>query len=251
MIGRNVLRQNLFFASMAEQEEQIFNLTNRVREAVMLINDIQESKLAIMVRRLARKVGVKGDAFSKEELAQLQEHLNVSANEIDTIVEACSFFLERSAYHVIKADLVFRPFCLLVAPYDMSEQLASHLQEAGLIPSHVSHVSSPRCAFVATLCSIRRLSSRKSGAVKAKKSYGEPSVCSHCLLPRAPPHALVCRRLRLSHNGGTKQLTVLPMIGLRGSDADGCCLGHRLADSPQDWNDRDDSVRPLGWRICE
>ena len=56
---------------MAEQEEQIFNLTNRVREAVMLINDIQESKLAIMVRRLARKVGVKGDAFTKEELTQV------------------------------------------------------------------------------------------------------------------------------------------------------------------------------------
>mmetsp|Transcript_47445 Transcript_47445/g.148413 ORF Transcript_47445/g.148413 Transcript_47445/m.148413 type:complete len:208 (-) Transcript_47445:68-691(-) len=106
---------------MAEQEEQIFNLTNRVREAVMLINDIQESKLAIMVRRLARKVGVKGDAFTKEELTQLQEHLSVSANEIDTIVEACSFFLERSAYHVIKADL-----------------LSAHLQEAGLIPSHAN-----------------------------------------------------------------------------------------------------------------
>jgi hypothetical protein len=63
-----------------EEEATLFALTKRVREAVTLVNGVDESKLAVVVRRLARAVAEKrgaSAAFSEEEMGQLQEHLEV------------------------------------------------------------------------------------------------------------------------------------------------------------------------------
>lgn len=64
------------------EEEALFAVTKRVREAVTLVNGLDESKLAVAVRRLARAVGEKGGtsaAFNEEEMGQLQEHMQVIA----------------------------------------------------------------------------------------------------------------------------------------------------------------------------
>jgi hypothetical protein len=63
-----------------EEENTLFALTKRVREAVTLVNGVDESKLAVVVRRLARAVGEKkgaSAAFSEEEMEQLQTHIQV------------------------------------------------------------------------------------------------------------------------------------------------------------------------------
>mmetsp|Transcript_19613 Transcript_19613/g.30731 ORF Transcript_19613/g.30731 Transcript_19613/m.30731 type:complete len:204 (-) Transcript_19613:172-783(-) len=106
---------------MAEQEDApLFQLTKRVREAVSLINALDESKLSVVVKRLVKGVGTKSESvFSEGELEQLQEHLSLTSAELDTVLEACSFFLERSAYHVVKAP-----------------DLSAHLQAAGVAQTH-------------------------------------------------------------------------------------------------------------------
>mmetsp|Transcript_11797 Transcript_11797/g.28588 ORF Transcript_11797/g.28588 Transcript_11797/m.28588 type:complete len:206 (-) Transcript_11797:179-796(-) len=106
---------------MAEEDsDALFALTKRVREAVSLINSLDEGRLAVVVKRLARAVGGRaGPPFSEEELEQLQTRLELSSADLSTVIEACSFFLEKSAYHVIK-------------PPDLS----AHLQAAGFLQSH-------------------------------------------------------------------------------------------------------------------
>ena len=65
-------------------EEQLFVLTKRVREALDLINVLEESKLVVIVKRLVKNVGVKGAPFSAEELEQLQEHLQLGEGQVLT-----------------------------------------------------------------------------------------------------------------------------------------------------------------------
>mmetsp|Transcript_27375 Transcript_27375/g.55999 ORF Transcript_27375/g.55999 Transcript_27375/m.55999 type:complete len:213 (+) Transcript_27375:283-921(+) len=104
---------------MAE-ETTLFAVTKRVREAISLINSLDESKLTVVLKRLVRAVGVKSEKpFTEEEIEQLQQHLVLNAAELDTVLEASSFFLERSAYHVVK-----------------SEDLSVQLQAAGLSQNH-------------------------------------------------------------------------------------------------------------------
>ena len=67
-------------------EQQLFVLTKRVREALDLINVLDESKLVVIVKRLVKNVGVKGAPFSAEELEQLQEHLQLGEGQVLTRV---------------------------------------------------------------------------------------------------------------------------------------------------------------------
>jgi hypothetical protein len=82
-------------AGMAEDEgDSLFMLTKRVREAVTLINALDENHLAVVVKRLARSTGERGPPFSDDELEQLQARLQIPAADLTTVIEACSFFLE-------------------------------------------------------------------------------------------------------------------------------------------------------------
>mmetsp|Transcript_41150 Transcript_41150/g.96750 ORF Transcript_41150/g.96750 Transcript_41150/m.96750 type:complete len:208 (-) Transcript_41150:220-843(-) len=104
---------------MAE-ETSLFTVTKRVKEAILLINALDESKLSVVIKRLLKTLGMKGEKpFTEEEMEQLQQHLSLNASELDTVLEACSFFLERSAYRVVKSD-----------------DLSAQLQAAGLSQDH-------------------------------------------------------------------------------------------------------------------
>mmetsp|Transcript_26974 Transcript_26974/g.52583 ORF Transcript_26974/g.52583 Transcript_26974/m.52583 type:complete len:208 (-) Transcript_26974:1366-1989(-) len=96
-----------------EGDETLFSNTKRVREAISLMNGLDETKLSVVVRRLARALGDKegsSKAFSEEEVEQLQSHLGLSAVELSTVLEACSYIFEKTAYDLVK-------------PADLSEQL--------------------------------------------------------------------------------------------------------------------------------
>lgn len=65
-----------------DEQEQLFVLTKRVKEALELINALDETKLVVIVKRLAKNVGIKGAPFSAEELEQLQEHLVLGEGQV-------------------------------------------------------------------------------------------------------------------------------------------------------------------------
>ena len=68
-----------------DDEQQLFVLTKRVKEALELINALDESKLVVIVKRLAKNVGVKDAPFSAEELEQLQEHLTLGEGQVGLV----------------------------------------------------------------------------------------------------------------------------------------------------------------------
>ena len=68
---------------MAEAEDKaLFVLTRRVKEALGLINALEESKLSVIVRRLVKRIGEKGAPFSATELEQLQEVLELAESQV-------------------------------------------------------------------------------------------------------------------------------------------------------------------------
>ena len=67
---------------MADEDQQLFVLTKRVKEALELINALDESKLAVIVKRLVRNIGEKVAPFTTEELEQLQEHLQLAEGQV-------------------------------------------------------------------------------------------------------------------------------------------------------------------------
>ena len=72
---------------MADEDQQLFVLTKRVKEALELINALDESKLAVIVKRLVRNIGEKVAPFTTEELEQLQEHLQLAEGCRDLLAE--------------------------------------------------------------------------------------------------------------------------------------------------------------------
>ena len=70
-------------SGMAEAEDKaLFVLTRRVKEALGLINALEESKLSVIVRRLVKRIGEKGAPFSATELEQLQEVLELAESQV-------------------------------------------------------------------------------------------------------------------------------------------------------------------------
>lgn len=69
-------------AAAGEEHENMFVLTKRVREALELINALDDSKLSVIVKRLVKNIGEKGAAFSTQELEQLQEHLQLAEGQV-------------------------------------------------------------------------------------------------------------------------------------------------------------------------
>ena len=67
---------------MADDDQTLFVMTKRVKEALELINALDESKLAVIVKRLVKNVGEKGAPFTTEELEQLQDLLSLAEGQV-------------------------------------------------------------------------------------------------------------------------------------------------------------------------
>ena len=75
-----------------------------------IINGLEPKKLKVVIGRLCKAVGGKTaretSVFSESERTELLEHLRLSSSELETLLGACSFIFEQSAYHLVKpADL--------------------------------------------------------------------------------------------------------------------------------------------------
>jgi hypothetical protein len=81
---------------MAEEEQQLFVLTVRVKEALSLINALDDSKLTVIAKRLVKNVGEKKAPFSAEELEQLQEHLELTEGQVLMAHVVAPCFLSRT-----------------------------------------------------------------------------------------------------------------------------------------------------------
>eukprot|EP00743_Colponemidia_sp_Colp-15_P011183 GILK01012443.1.p1 GENE.GILK01012443.1~~GILK01012443.1.p1 ORF type:complete len:204 (-),score=31.55 GILK01012443.1:40-651(-) len=76
----------------------MFASTTRFREAVALVNAVPVEKLPLVITRIVRRLHLKEQIFKDEEAEQLQDVLQLSAAEVDTVVHGCSYIFEQAAY---------------------------------------------------------------------------------------------------------------------------------------------------------
>ena len=96
---------------MSDDVVVLFPETTRIREAMAIVNHLEPKKLKVVLGRLSKAIGVKTSVettvFSESERVELLEHLHLNSSELETLLGACSFIFEQSAYHLVKpADLV-------------------------------------------------------------------------------------------------------------------------------------------------
>lgn len=89
----------------ASSADAMFNVTSRFKEAVTLVNRVADDKFPVLLARIIGKLGDKQSEgiFTPQEETQLQQLLSLDAHALHTILEGCSYILEKAAYHQAKA----------------------------------------------------------------------------------------------------------------------------------------------------
>ncbi|KAJ5073697.1 comm domain containing protein [Anaeramoeba ignava] len=83
-------------------ENQIFNQTKQLLEAINLINGIKD-KFSLILKRIVEGLHLKTRIFSEKEELQLSTMLKVSQKDLDTIITSSSYIFQQSAYHGLNA----------------------------------------------------------------------------------------------------------------------------------------------------
>jgi len=86
-------------------QAQLFTLTSNFKSAIALINGLEVPRLPVILSRIIRRLETNTDEppFSEVEEAQLIKVLDITASELNSVLEACSFIFEQSAYYQIGA----------------------------------------------------------------------------------------------------------------------------------------------------
>eukprot|EP00002_Diphylleia_rotans_P002600 TRINITY_DN11649_c0_g1_i1.p1 TRINITY_DN11649_c0_g1~~TRINITY_DN11649_c0_g1_i1.p1 ORF type:complete len:203 (-),score=62.81 TRINITY_DN11649_c0_g1_i1:349-957(-) len=84
----------------------LFQVTSRFKEAVALINSAANAKFPLLLSRIIQKLHLRENIFSEAELEQLQELLQLSPADLQTVLDACSYIFEQLAYFGGNADIL-------------------------------------------------------------------------------------------------------------------------------------------------
>ncbi|KAL5005499.1 hypothetical protein ScPMuIL_018955 [Solemya velum] len=81
----------------------LFQATQSIKNAVVLINELDSSKFPLLLSRIIQKLHLKDErTFSEEEEEKLQTAFNLSAGDLELVVQTLEFFLQQAAYHLAK-----------------------------------------------------------------------------------------------------------------------------------------------------
>jgi len=87
-----------------------------------LMQGIDKNKFSLLLSRIVKTLHLKNEKpFSDSEKQQLKNVLKLNENEVDVLIEACSFIFEQSAYYNLQPS-----------------SLQTHLEKAALKPEQVS-----------------------------------------------------------------------------------------------------------------
>lgn len=85
--------------------ESIFTVTRRFKDAIALFNTLDVKLLMKVMTRVVAQLGSGGvgAVFNAEEEEQLQEHLDISAAQLQTVLGGTAYVFEQAAYHAASA----------------------------------------------------------------------------------------------------------------------------------------------------
>ncbi|KXJ11894.1 COMM domain-containing protein 10 [Exaiptasia diaphana] len=85
----------------------MFQVTPRLKKAVILINDVDSARFPLLLNRIIQKLHLRDEkAFSAEEEEKLQAGLSLSVDDLHIVLETCSFIFEQAAYHSAKPGIL-------------------------------------------------------------------------------------------------------------------------------------------------
>ncbi|ESO92570.1 hypothetical protein LOTGIDRAFT_190525 [Lottia gigantea] len=85
----------------------MFTNTPSIQKAVSLINNLDNSKVSLLLSRILSKLYVsESRPFSEEEESKLQGALDVSGDDLGLILETLEFFVQQAAYHSAKPQVL-------------------------------------------------------------------------------------------------------------------------------------------------
>ncbi|KAL6068525.1 COMM domain-containing protein 10 [Balamuthia mandrillaris] len=80
----------------------LFNLSERFQAAIQLINGIDDKRFPLFLDRIAQKLHLReGSPFTDAEEEALQKALQLTLQELHTVIDSCSLLLEQAAYHTL------------------------------------------------------------------------------------------------------------------------------------------------------
>ena len=83
----------------------LFSATSSFTEAVKLINELDISKLPLLLTRIIQKLHLKEDSiFSADEEQQLCKLLSLSEADLDVVLGASAYIFEQAAYEQAKVE---------------------------------------------------------------------------------------------------------------------------------------------------
>eukprot|EP00163_Fabomonas_tropica_P009620 TRINITY_DN19438_c0_g1_i1.p1 TRINITY_DN19438_c0_g1~~TRINITY_DN19438_c0_g1_i1.p1 ORF type:complete len:208 (-),score=46.80 TRINITY_DN19438_c0_g1_i1:87-710(-) len=130
----------------------LFQKTARFQQALNLINGVEVSKFGALLKRVMGKLHLKAERiFSVEEEEQLRDMLDLSEDDLHTILDSSSYIIEQAAYHGVKA-----------------ETLKQQLRDAGADDGHATLLGNAWEAQGPEL--LTRLRARPFGGVKTLQS---------------------------------------------------------------------------------
>jgi len=88
-----------------EKSSQFFASTKRFQAAVELINRVDSKKFPRLASTLLSQLQAKAKrTFSEEEEAQLCALFSFTQEQLDTVLDACTYIFEQAAYHNLKPE---------------------------------------------------------------------------------------------------------------------------------------------------
>jgi len=85
--------------------KEVFPVSERLYDAVSLINQIEARRLVQLLIRVVRGLHIKNSRpFNAVEEEQLQNVLGFSASDLQLVIDSCSFIFERAAYFSLSSN---------------------------------------------------------------------------------------------------------------------------------------------------
>lgn len=84
----------------------LFGTNQKFKNAVAVINSLDTPRFTAILQRIIKKLDTKERAFTEDEEAQLMSILALSQENLQALLDSCSFIFEQCAYHGVTSELL-------------------------------------------------------------------------------------------------------------------------------------------------
>ncbi|UYV75658.1 COMMD10 [Cordylochernes scorpioides] len=121
----------------------MFSNTPQLRQAVGLINNLDDDKFPLLLLRILQKLHLKGESFTSEEESKLRSSLDLEPDQLVAVLNTLTYFLQQAAFHLAKPGMLAQSLAQIdLSPEKDCTTLEQHavirfLNAEGIQPSQI------------------------------------------------------------------------------------------------------------------